>query len=1333
MTSPESPFFDVPRAEWIASNRSAFAVWDAFPVNPGHALVVSRRQISDWWAATLEERTDLISLVDEVRDRIAAHHHPDGFNVGFNAGSAAGQTVDHLHIHVIPRYLGDVADPRGGVRHVIPSRGNYLTTPTDTEQNPALTSRTPLLVDGQARVLLPELVRHLGDIDYDRVDIVVSFIKMSGLNLLIGRLQDALDRGVHVRILTTDYLHLTELAALARLHDLTEDHPGRLSVRVFHDPDTSFHPKAYQFYSSHGRAKAAFVGSSNLSKAGLDGGIEWNLLVDATDELKQRFQTLWCDRRSLTLTDKLIAAYQPAPPYVPEVVEIIDHPEELPEPRPIQAEALKALTQTRAEGFGAGMVTMATGLGKTWLAAFDVARTEVGRALFVAHREEILKQSRDVFRRVIPDASLGLYYGGEKQPGADIVFASVQTLSRSLDAFPADAFDYVVVDEFHHAAAATYRRVLNHFTPDFLLGLTATPDRLDGADLLALCADNLVFECDLVEGIRRRELVPFHYWGVPDPVDFEPIPWRNGKFDPAALEAAVETQERAQSAFDEWQSRRSTRTLAFCVSKHHADFMSEFFAARGVRCASVHSGGTSAPRHASIDALREGELEVIFAVDLFNEGLDVPDIDTVLMLRPTESPVVFLQQLGRGLRILDGKDALTVIDFIGNHRSFLLKPRTLLTFGRREAPTTLQVLQALEAGEFDLPDGCSVDYDLTVVEMLRALSRTTAGDAVEDYCRSYLAEEGLRPTAAQAFRAGHDPAIVTVKHGSWFAFLRATGLLDEREAAAVDAHGDTLRGFQIESITKSYKLVAIHALLHDGALRTGSEIARNAHTSRGLLLADPRLAREVPATEFPDLAGAAADKWTRYWRKWPIAHLAGTGSGAARPNALFRLEGEWIVPTFVIDDELGEVFDAMVAELIEYRLASYLLNKEMSVTRSWTCRLAYANGRPIIRLDRRQHPDLPSGHVSIIADGVAYNASFAKGAIALAAREGVAGNALPGLLRGWFGPSAGHPGTSHSVELDQVDGGFVLRAGAADSARLGVDHVPLFSDYTVACGPDVATSWSDHAATEIAIRRRQADQQLAPSRHFVCFAHGDSMDGGVDPIRHGDPLLFEWITGGSARDYVDQPVLVETTGKTGVAGRLKILRRQGSGYLLESPNPAVPPIEGRSDMRPVARLVSKLDQHDVNPLASQVGEQFKRGDVPALYGDVFNPGNWQSGHVSLPQHAILFVTLVKRAERTQYVEHFEAPDIFVWSSQSSTKPEGKKGREILYALQTGKSIELWMRRKSTDGAFTYLGRVVPQSHEGSQPMLVTFRLLTPLSGELQSRLGVQLPPDGATE
>ena len=637
-----------------------------------------------------------------------------------------------------------------------------------------------------------------------------------------------------------------------------------------------------------------------------------------------------------SLTDDLVASYQPAPAWVPQVVEVAEPPAPPPKPRPIQEEALRALAQTRADGFGAGMVTMATGLGKTWLAAFDALQARADRVLFIAHREEILKQSRDVFRLVRPEATMGLYFGGEKQPAADFVFATVQTLSGSLHRFAPEAFDYVIVDEFHHAAAATYRKVIDYFTPQFLLGLTATLERMDGADLLSLCADNLVFQCDLVEGIRRHELVPFHYWGVPDPVDFAPIPWRNGRFDPEALEQAIETQERAQSAFDEWQEHRGGRTLAFCASKHHSDFMNDFFLQRGVRCASVHSGPSSAPRHQSIDALRSGELEVIFTVDIFNEGLDVPDIDTVLM-RGHRVPGHLLAAARPRAAHPRGKGGAWRHRLHRQPPLLLAQTRTLLSLGRREPPTTLQVLTALESNEFGLPEGCSVDYDLTVIEMLKALSRTSSREAIEEYCRTYMEEEGLRPTAAQTFRAGHDPAAVTGTYGNWFNFLRAIDLLGEHEAAVVDAFGDTLRAIQVESITKSYKLITIRALLHEGALRTGDDVANNAEVSRRLLLADPRLAREVPLKEFPDLAGASRDRWANYWRKWPIAHLTGTGPDAARATKLFRLDGDRIVPTFVIDEYLGDVFDAMAAELIEYRLASYLLNKEKATTHSQRC------------------------------------------------------------------------------------------------------------------------------------------------------------------------------------------------------------------------------------------------------------------------------------------------------------------------------------------------------------------------------------------------------------
>ena len=1295
----ESPFFEVPPSQWIGSNRSAFAIWDAFPVTPGHALVVSRRLIADWWEATPGERSDIVELVDAVRTEINRLHSPGGFNVGFNAGDVAGQTVEHLHVHIIPRYAGDVDDPRGGVRNVIPSKGNYLPDPAQrSPSGTALQSSNAVLVDSQERLLLPQLLRHLRTQHLDRIDIVVSFIKVSGLGLLAGGLLDAIQRGAQVRVLTTDYLGITEREALSRLHDLMQDHPTSIHVRVFHDPDVSFHPKAYIFHSAAGDAEAAFVGSSNLSQSGLDGGIEWNLLIGSAREVRDSFLTLWNDSRAIPLTEHFIRDYRPAPPSAPTVIEVAETPTEPPQPRPIQLEALAALAATRRDGFKAGLVTMATGLGKTWLAAFDASRTDVGRILFIAHREEILRQSRDVFRQVSPNRTMGLYMGAEKRPDADVVFATVQTLSRHLDLFEPDAFDYVVVDEFHHAAADSYRKVLDHFTPDFLLGLTATPERTDGADLLALCADNLVYECDLVEGIRRNELVPFHYWGVQDTVDFEPIPWRGGRFDPAALEAAVETQERAEAALREWQARSGNRTLAFCASTHHADFMTEFFQQRGIRCASVHSGPTSAPRQESIEELRDGELDVVFSVDIFNEGLDVPTIDTVLMLRPTESPVIFLQQLGRGLRINENKDRLTVIDFIGNHRSFLLKPRTLLSLGMATVPSTLQVLNAMEKGDFQLPEGCSVDYELTVVEMLRTLARTNSRDAIEEYCTTYMEEEGIRPTAAQALRAGHDPAVLRSRYASWFDFLTAIGLLGDREGRAATAHGDVLRAIQNEPITKCYKLVALRALIHDGAIRTGDQISHNAETSRQLLMADPRLARDVPQSDFPRLADADPARWQSYWRKWPISHLADEGS-RVRGAPLFHIADERIAPAFRVDDSLGDVFDSMAAEIVEYRIARYLLNQDQIPTRSWTCRLLTADGLPAVRLDRRQNPDLPEGRITLIADDVEYQCDFEKGSIAVAQRTGTTANALPELLRGWFGPAAGQPGTAHHVRIERTGTSVVLIPVQSDAVSLEFDYVPLFGNYSIACGS------AQNMSAEVPIRRATGIE-LRPENQFVCFAQASALEDTSSPVRRGEALLFERLSSDSPPGLVGQPVLMRSETASGAATELTALR-PGSG-----------------GQTPLARLVSRLSQTDINPLDRHIGEAFKRADVPRLYGFEFNRGNWASGHVSLPRHAILFVTLEKRQDATQYIDHFEGPEVFVWSSQLSTSPEGKKGREILNALETGIAIELWVRRRSQDVAFIYLGRVVPLKHEGSQPMSVTFRLMTPLTGEVQSRLGI---------
>lgn len=541
-------------------------------------------------------------------------------------------------------------------------------------------ARRRKLVTGGDDPFLPHLSKAIsGATD---IGIAVSFVKTTGLRLLMPDLETALQgrqesgRAVaRLRFLTSDYLGITDPEAL-RILCLLQQHGA--DVRVFVTDNDSFHLKAYIFTQREpdGSARGtAFVGSSNISGQALQDALEWNYRVvypgdDGFLEAQRRFDELFAHHRCVPLTDAWIEAYERRrrPPPV-AIAPGSDELEPPPQPTPVQMDALEALAATREEGFRRGLVVLATGLGKTWLAAFDAARMGARRVLFVAHREEILIQAAETFLRIRKGMRVGFYTGKARDGEVDVLCASVQTLARAahLEKFSPQHFDYVVVDEFHHASAATYRNLLAHFAPSFLLGLTATPERTDQSDILSFCDDNLVFTCGLFDGIGQELLAPFHYYGIWDEeVDYREIPWRNGKFDPEQLSNKLATLARARHALKEWRERAQRRTIAFCVSIRHADFMAEQFRRAGVEAAAVYSG-SALGRAEALTRLREAQLQVIFSVDLFNEGVDLPSVDTVMMLRPTESKILFLQQLGRGLRRSDSKSHLVVLDFIGNH------------------------------------------------------------------------------------------------------------------------------------------------------------------------------------------------------------------------------------------------------------------------------------------------------------------------------------------------------------------------------------------------------------------------------------------------------------------------------------------------------------------------------------------------------------------------------------------------------------------------------------------------------------------------------------------
>ena len=1017
-TPPTSPFLQVPPGRWVSSNRVAFAIADKFPVSPGHTLVVPRRLIATWWDATAEERLGLLELVDTVKEILDREHHPGGYNVGFNAGAAAGQTIDHLHIHVIPRYTGDTFDPRGGIRHALPGRGNYL-----AESDPSL-------LDNQERSVLDALRDCLRDLRFDQADLIVSFVMRSGLTLIGDDLQEALERGVQIRLLTTDYLQTTEPDALARLLDLAEDASGRLEVRVFSDETTSFHPKGYLFRSSTTGTCRSLVGSSNLSRSGISLGIEWTLTTHQDAGLAAAFERAWADSRNVPLTHEWLRFYRLRVLVSATAISPTELSEERPEPatrvapRPIQVEALEAIALTVTRGHRAGLVVLATGLGKTWLAAFHARETGAHRVLFVAHREEILRQSRDVFRKVMPGCDAGLFTGNERTPDADVVFASVQSLGRSLSRWSPDHFELIVIDEFHHAAAPTYRRIIEHFRPQFLLGLTATPERMDGADLLALCGDNLVFECGLVEGISRSELCRFEYRAERDVADFAHVPWRNGRFDPEALAGAIETIDRAEQELDVWREHGRTRTLAFCCSITHAEFMSAFFNEHDVRAVAVHSGARSSDRRGALERLNAGDLDIVFSVDLFNEGVDLPALDTVLMLRPTDSPVVFLQQLGRGLRVEPGKEGLVVIDFIGNHRSFLFKPRTLLNLTSSAYASTAEVIAAMRTGDFGLPDGCSVSYDFEVVDLLAELTQREQGRALHVYCRQYFDEHGRRPTAVQAWRSGYNPR--SQQALGWFGALDGMDLLTDDERPPARQFGEFLRAIEREPITKSYKLVTLQAVVELGGLSAPVSVPDLAVRAHEIMRSDPRLAVDVEG-HLTD----AADKWERYWRQWPIAAWTGSLRGT-EDSGLFRVESDQFIPAIGLAQDPTLV--DLVAELIDYRLCRYLDGKAKQPG-EWRLRVSQANGRPIVWLDRPRNPGLPEGEANLLIDGRKFTGVFVKIALNVVRDAEGGPNRLPGLLQEWFGEQAGSPGTQQMVRISQEGGLLVMQPWTGDETE----------------------------------------------------------------------------------------------------------------------------------------------------------------------------------------------------------------------------------------------------------------------------------------------------------
>lgn len=567
----------------------------------------------------------------------------------------------------------------------------------------------------------------------NQIDMLVSFIKWSGVRCIIEELKEFTDRGGELRVITTSYMEATDFKAIEELSKL-----ANTMIKVSYDVErTRLHAKAYLFKRDTGFT-TAYIGSSNLSNPALTSGLEWNLKVTEKDsfdivrKFEATFESYWNDKefqpfdyknqQDQELLRKALSKKKQADDQ--ELNFVFDI-----RPFHYQKEILEKLeVERKVFGRYKNLVVAATGVGKTVISAFDFKRfyTSNGnraKFLFVAHREEILKQSLDTFRGILKDQNFGEMLVGNHVPSSlDTLFTSIQSFNskKLYEKTTSEFYDYIIVDEFHHAAAESYQKLLKHYQPNILLGLTATPERMDRKDILHYFDHTIAAEMRLTEAVNQKLLSPFQYFCVSDLVDLSKLKWSRKGYDVKELENVytsndMRSNQIIKSVYKYVTSIDDVKGLGFCVSVEHAKYMADYFNQMGIPSLALHGNVGQTLRNEAQDLLTRGEIKFIFVVDLYNEGVDIPDVNTILFLRPTESLTVFLQQLGRGLRLAEGKECLTVLDFIGQaHKDYNFEEKFRALLGK----TKHSIEHYVENGFFNLPKGCFVQLERQAKEYI---------------------------------------------------------------------------------------------------------------------------------------------------------------------------------------------------------------------------------------------------------------------------------------------------------------------------------------------------------------------------------------------------------------------------------------------------------------------------------------------------------------------------------------------------------------------------------------------------------------------------------------